>query len=121
MSIGKAFSIYYGLEMSNEVKSNRAINQIVTIEIGKIYLGTVKEFNERFNSEIKDIKRVVFYGKKVEEEKIEGLEIAPTRIFPEAPYDKLKEEKIDLIVLAGYLAIISPELVTLYKNKIINN
>jgi ribosomal protein S1 len=48
MSIGKAFSIYYGLEMSNEVKSNRAINQIVTIEIGKIYLGTVKEFNERF-------------------------------------------------------------------------
>ena len=33
---------------------------------------------------------------------------------------RLKEEKIDLIVLAGYLAIISPSLVSLYKNKIIN-
>lgn len=34
----------------------------------------IKEFNERFNSEIKDIKRVVFYGKKVEEEKDEKEE-----------------------------------------------
>ena len=33
---------------------------------------------------------------------------------------RLKEEKINLIVLAGYLAIISPELVSLYKNRIIN-
>ena len=33
---------------------------------------------------------------------------------------RLKEEKIDLIVLAGYLAIISPELVSLYKDRIIN-
>ena len=33
---------------------------------------------------------------------------------------RLKEEEIDLIVLAGYLAIISEELVALYKNKIIN-
>ena len=33
---------------------------------------------------------------------------------------RLKEEKIDLIVLAGYLAIISEELVSLYKDRIIN-
>jgi phosphoribosylglycinamide formyltransferase-1 len=33
---------------------------------------------------------------------------------------RLKEEEIDLIVLAGYLAIISEELVALYKNEIIN-
>lgn len=32
----------------------------------------------------------------------------------------LKENKIDLVVLAGYLKIISPKLVNEYKNKIIN-
>ena len=34
--------------------------------------------------------------------------------------NKLKEAKIDLIVLAGYLAIISDELLAEYKNRIIN-
>lgn len=34
--------------------------------------------------------------------------------------ERLKKEKIDLIVLAGYLAIISDELINLYPNKIIN-
>ena len=33
---------------------------------------------------------------------------------------RLQEEKVDLIVLAGYLAIISERLIELYKNKIIN-
>lgn len=33
---------------------------------------------------------------------------------------RLKEEKIDLIVLAGYLAIVSDEIIAAYKNKIIN-
>ena len=33
---------------------------------------------------------------------------------------RLKEEKIDLIVLAGYLAIVPDELINLYENKIIN-
>lgn len=33
---------------------------------------------------------------------------------------RLKEEKIDLIVLAGYLAIVSDRLISLYDNKIIN-
>ena len=34
--------------------------------------------------------------------------------------ERLQEEKVDLIVLAGYLAIISERLIELYKNKIIN-
>ena len=34
--------------------------------------------------------------------------------------ETLKENKIDLIVLAGYLAIVSEKLINLYKNKIIN-
>ena len=34
--------------------------------------------------------------------------------------ERLQEEKVDLIVLAGYLAIISEELINLYENKIIN-
>ncbi|MDZ4910519.1 phosphoribosylglycinamide formyltransferase, partial [Clostridium perfringens] len=32
----------------------------------------------------------------------------------------LKENKVDLVVLAGYLKIISPKLVNEYKNRIIN-
>lgn len=33
---------------------------------------------------------------------------------------RLKEEKIELIVLAGYLSIVSDKLISLYENKIIN-
>ena len=33
---------------------------------------------------------------------------------------RLEEEKIDVIILAGYLAIISDHLINLYKNRIIN-
>lgn len=33
---------------------------------------------------------------------------------------RLKEEKVDLIVLAGYLAIVSDKLISLYRNRIIN-
>ena len=34
--------------------------------------------------------------------------------------ERLQDEKVDLIVLAGYLAIISEEFINLYENKIIN-
>ena len=34
--------------------------------------------------------------------------------------ERLREEEIDLIVLAGYLAIVSKKLIDLYKNRIIN-
>ena len=34
--------------------------------------------------------------------------------------ERIEEEKIDLIVLAGYLAIVGDQLLSLYKNRIIN-
>lgn len=46
MSVAKAFAMYYNLELSDEIKSNKSINQINSIEIGKIYTGTVKVFNK---------------------------------------------------------------------------
>ena len=46
MSIAKAFSIYYGLELEDDFKSNRNANVINVIELGKIYTGTVKEFTK---------------------------------------------------------------------------
>lgn len=61
-----------------------------------------------------------------------GLERARKHHIPdffidpkEAGYDEkllelLKEQKIDLVVLAGYLKILSPELIHLYNRRIIN-
>lgn len=46
MSIAKAFSIFYNLEVSNELKQNRTINTVTLIEVGGIYTGTVKSFND---------------------------------------------------------------------------
>ena len=40
--------------------------------------------------------------------------------FNRALLKKLKEYQVDYIVLAGYLSILSPELVEAYRNKIIN-
>ena len=46
MSIAKAFSVFYGVEISNEIKSNRAINTVNTIEIGQVYNGIVHDFTK---------------------------------------------------------------------------
>ena len=46
MSIAKAFSIYYDLDLPNEVKSNRNINTINSIEVGKIYTGVVTNIDK---------------------------------------------------------------------------
>ena len=46
MSIAKAFSAFYGVEISNEIKSNRAINTVNTIEIGQVYNGIVHDFTK---------------------------------------------------------------------------
>ena len=46
MSIAKAFSVYYNLELDDETKSNRNVNTVNVIELGKIYTGTVKEFTK---------------------------------------------------------------------------
>jgi ribosomal protein S1 len=41
MSIAKAFSIFYNIPLDNEVKSNRSINTVNNLEVGKCYTGTV--------------------------------------------------------------------------------
>ena len=46
MSIAKAFSVYYDIELDNETKSNRNVNTVNVIELGKFYTGTVKEFTK---------------------------------------------------------------------------
>lgn len=46
MPLAKAFSIFYGIDVTNEVKDNKAINNVTTIELGQTLLGTVKEFNK---------------------------------------------------------------------------
>ena len=46
MSLAKAMSVYYGEEISNELKSSPAINNIVTIELGQVYVGLVNSFNK---------------------------------------------------------------------------
>jgi len=46
MSVAKAFSVYYGLDLPDEVKSSRIVNTVNVIELGKIYTGTVKEFTK---------------------------------------------------------------------------
>ena len=44
MSVAKAFSVYYGLDLDDDKKSNK--NVVNNIELGKIYTGTVKEFTK---------------------------------------------------------------------------
>ena len=46
MSIAKSFSIFYGIEVSQETKQNKSINMVQVIELGKIYSGVVKSFGK---------------------------------------------------------------------------
>ena len=46
MSLAKSFSIFYGLEIAPEIKSNKAINNVTVIELGKVYLGIVKSIGK---------------------------------------------------------------------------
>ena len=48
MGIAKAFALYYGVNVSNETKMDKSINQVIDIQVGDILVGTVKEFNERY-------------------------------------------------------------------------
>lgn len=45
MSIAKAFGIFYNIDISQETKTNKSINNIQEIEVGTIYNGIVKDFN----------------------------------------------------------------------------
>ncbi|MFW5780180.1 MAG: phosphoribosylglycinamide formyltransferase [Bacillota bacterium] len=82
---------------------------------------------------IKNAKITVVVGSK---ENIFGLERAkreniPTVVYKKSDYDNLhtmfqevikdlEKRKIDLIVLAGYLLILTPNIIEKYKNRIIN-
>lgn len=46
MSLAKAMSVYYGEEISNEVKNSPTVNNVVTIELGQVYVGEVESFNK---------------------------------------------------------------------------
>lgn len=48
LSIAKAFEKYYGLQVSQEIKRNWNVNDVIKIEVGKIYTGTVKQFNDKY-------------------------------------------------------------------------
>ena len=45
-SLAKSFSIFYGIEISPEVKTNKSINNVQIIELGNVYSGTVKSFGK---------------------------------------------------------------------------
>lgn len=44
--IAKAFAQYYKVEINDEVKNNKQINSIATLELGNIYSGSVKEITK---------------------------------------------------------------------------
>ncbi len=46
MSLAKAMSVYYGQDLSNEVKNSPVVNNVVNIELGHIYNGEVEKFNK---------------------------------------------------------------------------
>lgn len=46
INIAKAFSIYYGLDLDNSIKSNKAVNTVNIISVGNVYSGTVKMFDK---------------------------------------------------------------------------
>jgi len=48
MSLSKAFSIYYGIEISQEAKTNKSINNVTQISLGQIISGTVKELTKNY-------------------------------------------------------------------------
>ena len=72
-----------------------------------------------FNSEIALVvsNKASAYGlKRAENAGIKAIVIKSDKEL----LDTLLENEIDLIVLAGYLKVISPELINAYENKIIN-
>lgn len=46
MSLAKSFAIFYGVEISQDVKKDKSINQVNTINLGDVYAGTVKEITK---------------------------------------------------------------------------
>ncbi|MFA5008851.1 MAG: phosphoribosylglycinamide formyltransferase [Candidatus Omnitrophota bacterium] len=70
-------------------------------------------------------KASAFVRQRAKRNKIKDLFIDPSKFKSRAEFDRevikiLKKEKIDLVVLAGFMRILSPEFVKMFKNKILN-
>lgn len=50
MNLTKSFEVFYGFTASEESVTNKMINNIINIELGKIYTGDVIEFTDRYIS-----------------------------------------------------------------------
>ena len=75
--------------------------------------------NNEFNGEISLVvsnRKKAFGLERAKNANIKAMHIKDEDLLIQT----LKEEEIDLIVLAGYLAIVSDKLINLYENKIIN-
>jgi len=46
MSIAKAFGIFYGQDIEQDVKVSPIVNNVINIEIGHVYIGEVESFNK---------------------------------------------------------------------------
>ena len=46
MSIAKAMAVYYGEDITPDTKSNPVVNNVITIEVGQVYIGQVETFNK---------------------------------------------------------------------------
>ena len=47
MNLVKAFQVFYNLEFEQDTVKNTSINKVYTLELGKIYSGTVESFTNR--------------------------------------------------------------------------
>lgn len=50
VSLSKAFSIFYGIDVSQDIKTNKSINNVTTISVGQTLNGTVKEITKTYIS-----------------------------------------------------------------------
>ncbi|WNY23757.1 Phosphoribosylglycinamide formyltransferase [Methanimicrococcus hongohii] len=86
------------------------------------------ESGEIQNAEIACVisdKKEAYALQRAEKHGIEGIFVNPADFSSRAEYDNkvleiLKEKETDLVLLAGYLRIISDDLINEFKNKIIN-
>lgn len=46
MNIAKAFGVFYGFDVDNDVKHNKNVNSVYSIEIGQVYSANVKQFDK---------------------------------------------------------------------------
>lgn len=84
-----------------------------------------KEINNAVIDVVISNKSDAYALKRAENAGVDGIVIAPSMYADREEFDKalileLNRRNIDLVVLAGYLVILSEELVRAYKNRIIN-